>query len=193
MSDEKADLLRYLQSGRDAVLWKLAGLSTYDARRPMTPTGTSLLGMVKHLAGVEAGYLGATFERPFPEPMPWLEDDAEPNADLFADEHETVEGVVALYRRVWTHADATVEALPLDAPGRVAWWAPDRAEVTLHRVLVHLVAEVHRHAGHADVLREAIDGSAGVRADNDNLPDVDAAWWTAHRDRLEQIARQATA
>ncbi len=191
MNGAKSDLLHYLQSAREAVLWKLEGLSAYDARRPLTPTGTNLLGLVKHLAGVEAGYLGACFGRPFPEPMPWMEQDAEPNADLFAIEQESVQDVVALYRRVWAHTDATVSALPLDAVGRVPWWPADRAEVTLHRVLVHLIAEAHRHAGHADLVREAIDGSAGLRADNDNLPEVDADWWAAHRDRLEQIARQA--
>lgn len=191
MSDPKADLLRYLQSARDAVLWKLEGLSPYDARRPMTATGTNLLGLVKHLAGVEAGYLGATFGRPFPEPMPWMEDGAEPNADLYATEQESVEDVVALYRRVWSHADATVQALPLDAVGRVPWWAPDRAEVTLHRILVHLVAEVHRHAGHADIVREAVDGSAGLRADNDNLPEQDVQWWADYREQLEAIAGRA--
>ncbi len=191
MSDPKADLLRYLQSARDAVLWKLEGLSAYDARRPMTPTGTNLLGLVKHLAGVEAGYLGSTFGRPFPEPMPWMEDGAAPNADLFVSEQESAQDVVGLYRRVWAHADATVHALPLDAVGHVPWWPADRAEVTLHRVLVHLVAEAHRHAGHADVVRETVDGSAGLRADDDNLPEQDVQWWAAHRDRLEQIARRA--
>lgn len=191
MSEPKADLLRYLQSARDAVLWKLEGLSPYDARRPMTPTGTNLLGLVKHLAGVEAGYLGACFGRPFPEPMPWMDDGAEPNADLFATEQESAQDVVALYHRVWVHADATVQALPLDAVGRVPWWPPHRAEVTLHAVLVHVVAEAHRHAGHADVVREAVDGRAGLRAGADNLPEVDAAWWAAHVARLEDLARRA--
>jgi hypothetical protein len=61
----KADLLRYLQDGRDALLWKLDGLSEYDIRRPLTPTGTNLLGLVKHIASVELGYFGDTFGRPF--------------------------------------------------------------------------------------------------------------------------------
>ncbi len=65
-SDEsaKSDLRYYLQSARDALLWKLEGLSEYDVRRPHTPTGTNLLGLVKHVAGVELGYLGDTFGRP---------------------------------------------------------------------------------------------------------------------------------
>ena len=190
-TDPKAVLLHYLQGGRDAVLWKLDGLGEYDVRRPLTPTGTNLLGMVKHLAGVEAGYLGETFGRPFAEPLPWTADDAELNADLWATPDETRDDVVALYRRVWTHADATVEALSLDAEGRVPWWPEERATVTLHRVLTHLVAETHRHAGHADLLRELIDGTAGLRVEADNLPSHDPAWWQDHRARVEQAARDA--
>jgi uncharacterized damage-inducible protein DinB len=57
-SDPKADLHRYLQDAREALLWKLAGLSEYDVRRPMVPTGTNLLGLVKHVASVELGYFG---------------------------------------------------------------------------------------------------------------------------------------
>ena len=120
-SDPKADLRRYLQNGREALLWKLDGLSEYDVRRPMVPTGTNLLGIVKHVAGVEAGYFGDTFGRPFEEPLPWLDDDAEPNADMWATAEETREQIVGLYHRVWTHSDATIEALPLDAIGRVPW------------------------------------------------------------------------
>ena len=189
--DEKLTLLRYLQTGRDAVLWKLDGLTAHDARRPMTPTGTNLLGLVKHLAGVELGYFGETFARPSDEPQPWLDEDAEPNADMWATASETVADVVALYRRAWAHSDATIDALPLEAVGQVAWWPPERRTVTLHRVLVHVVAETHRHAGHADLVREALDGTAGLRPDNDNLASGDPAWWAAYRARLEQVARQA--
>src|SRR5688572_20249670 len=103
-SDPKADLVRYLQGARESVLWKLEGLSEYDARRPLVPTGTNLLGLVKHLAGVEIGYFGETFGRQFPEPFPWLDGDAEPNADMWATPDEPLEDVVGLYRRVWSHA-----------------------------------------------------------------------------------------
>jgi uncharacterized damage-inducible protein DinB len=190
-SDAKADLSQYLQKGRDALLWKLEGLSEYDARRPLVPTGTNLLGLVKHVASVEAGYLGATFGRPFDEPLPWLDDDAEPNADMWATAEESREQIVGLYRRVWTHSDATVQALPLDAIGHVSWWPQDRNEVTLHQILVHMIAETDRHAGHADIVRELIDGAAGVRADNDDLAPGDQAWWDSYRSRLEQVAREA--
>jgi hypothetical protein len=91
----------------------------------------------------------------------------------------------------WTHSDATIDTLPLDAIGHVAWWPDDRSEVTRHRVLVHMIAETHRHAGHADIVRELIDGAAGVRQDVSNLPPGDQAWWANHRDRLERVAQEA--
>jgi Protein of unknown function (DUF664) len=188
----KAHLHRYLQIARDAVLWKLDGLGEYDVRRPMTPTGTNLLGLLKHLSYVEMGYFGPTFGRPVPEVDPWLRDDVELNADMWATPDESREDVLALYRRAWAVTDATVEELPLDAPGRVPWWDPDRQAVTLHEILVRVIAETHRHAGHADIVRELIDGASGWQAGNDNLPEgVDAAWWQSYRERLDTAAREA--
>ena len=192
-SDPKADLRRYLQTAREALLWKLEGLSEYDVRRPLVPTGTNLLGLVKHVASVESGYFGETFGRPFGERLPWLDEGVEQNADMWATAEESREYIVGLYQRVWAHSDATIDTLPLDATGRVPWWPPERNEVTLHRILVHMVAETHRHAGHADVVRELIDGAVGMRQGNDNLPPVEQAWWEGYRSRLEDVARQAGA
>jgi uncharacterized damage-inducible protein DinB len=189
-SDPKTDLQRYLQRGRDALLWKLEGLSEYDVRRPMVPTGTNLLGLVKHVASVEAGYFGETFGRPFEEPMPWFDEGAEPNADMWATADESRDQIIGLYRRVWAHSDATIGALALDATGHVPWWG-ENSEVTLHRILVHMIAETDRHAGHADIVRELIDGAAGLRRDNDNMAPGDQAWWEGYRDRLERVAREA--
>lgn len=189
--DAKADLHHYLQAAREALLWKLEGLSEYDVRRPMTTTGTNLLGLVKHVASVELGYFGDVFGRPSGEPLPWFEPGAEPNADLWATADESREDIVALYHRAWTHSDATIETLPLDAVGHVPWWPADRNQVTLSRILVHMIAETNRHAGHADIVREMIDGAVGLRKDNDNLPPVDPPWWETHRAGLEQAARQA--
>lgn len=191
-SDSKADLLRYLRSGREALLWKLDGLSEYDVRRPLVPSGTNLLGLVKHVAGVEAGYLGEVFGRPFNEPLPWLEDDAELNADMWATPDQSRESIVELYQRVWVHSDATVDALALDAVGRVPWWPDGRSEVTLHRILVHIIAETHRHAGHADLVRELIDGATGLGKENDNMPPGDQVWWMSYRKRVEDAAQAAS-
>lgn len=189
--DPKADLHRYLQTARDALLWKLDSLSEYDVRRPLTPTGTNLLGLVKHVASVEFGYFGDTFGRPSGEPLPWFEDGAELNADMWATPDESRDHIIALYRRAWAHSDQTIDSLPLDAVGHVPWWPEERREVTLHRILVHMIAETHRHVGHADIVRELIDGAVGLRADNDNMAPGDPEWWESYRSRLEQAARQA--
>ena len=188
MSDPKDDLLAYLQRGRDAVVWKLEGASEHDVRRPLTPTGTNLLGLVKHLAAVDAGYLGEVFGRPFPERLPWAEDDAEDDADMFATPEESREELVALYRRVWAHGDATVAALDLEATGLVPWWPEERRHPTLHRVLVHLTAETQRHAGHADVVRELVDGAAGVQREFSNLGAETADAQAAQRARVQAAA-----
>jgi uncharacterized damage-inducible protein DinB len=190
-SDPKDHLRQYLQIARDALLWKLDGLSEYDVRRPLTATGTNLLGLVKHVASVELGYFGDTFGRPSNEPLPWYAEDAEPNADMWATADEARAQIVGLYHRAWAHADATIDALPLDAPGRVPHWPDERAEVTLHQILVHVIAETHRHAGHADVVRELIDGTVGLRVDNDNMAEGDEAWWADYQARLEGAARAA--
>jgi uncharacterized damage-inducible protein DinB len=190
-SDPKADLQRYLQAARDAVAWKLDGLSEYDVRRPLTPTGTNLLGLVKHLASVEIGYFGDAFGRPFSDPPPWFADDAETNADMWATAEESREQITGLYRRAQAHSDATIGALPLDAPGQVPWWPADHRDVTLHTILVHVIAESDRHAGHADIVRELIDGAAGLRDGNDNMPPGDQAWWQEYHGRLERAAREA--
>lgn len=190
--DHKETLLRYLQVAREALLWKLDGLSEYDMRRPMTPTGTNLLGIVKHVASVEAGYLGDCFGRPFPQAFPWFADDAEFNDDFLVGPEETSESLIDLYQRVWAHSDETVRGLAIDAPGRVPWWG-DKAEVTLHQILVHITTETHRHAGHADIVREMIDGAVGLGLGRENMPPVDAAWWKAYREKVETAARQASA
>ncbi|MCP9955276.1 DinB family protein [Actinomadura madurae] len=191
-SDPKADLRRYLQAGRDALLWKLDGLSEYDVRRPVTPTGTNLLGLVKHVASMELIYFGDTFGRPSGEAMPWFAEGAETNADMWATADESPAEVIGLYRRAWAHSDATIGALALDAMGRVPHWPDERGEATLHRIMVHMIAETDRHAGHADIVRELIDGSVGLRPANDNMPSSDKAWWEDYRARLERVAREAS-
>jgi uncharacterized damage-inducible protein DinB len=185
----KDDLIRYLQRGRESLVWKLDGLSEYDARRPMVKTGTNLLGLVKHMAAMEAGYFGFVFDRPFPEFMPWAEDDAEDNSDMWATPDESRNYIIEMYRRVWAHADKTIATLDLDSMGVVPWWPEDRKNVTLHLILCHVVAEIQHHAGHADIVRELIDGEVGLRPDVSNL--IEDFDWDTHRSRIEQAARDA--
>lgn len=185
----KAVLQRYLERERTSFVAKLDGLGEHDVRRTLTPTGTNLLGLVKHVASVQAGYLGEVFGRPFDVPMPWIADDAEVNADMWATADESREQVLDLWRRSCAHADATVAALDLDATGEVPWWPPHLREVTLHRVLVHLLGEVARHAGHADIVRELVDERAGN--DDGNLPEQSREEWAAYRARLDEAAVEA--
>lgn len=178
-------LRRSLQVAREALVWKVDGLPEYDIRRPLTATGTNLLGLVKHAATWEARYLGEVFDRPFPDPLPhWEDSDGQ---DLWVAADETASQVVAFYHRAWEHADATIEALPLDARGHVPWWPSP--EVTLVDVLVHVLSDTTRHAGHADILREQIDGRTGVAAAWEEP--IDAAAREAHCAVIEQAARAA--
>ena len=184
LKEPKAALRHYLQSDRDALLWKLDGLSERDLRMPWTPTGTNLIGIVKHMANVEIGYFGDTFGRDWPTPDERISEqdfEADPQADWYATETESCGGIIDLYRRVWSFADTTIEDLPLEAPGRVPWWSDERNPVTLQRILVHVIVDLARHVGQADILREKIDGRAGLRADVTNLPE--------HQDWQEYVAK----
>jgi hypothetical protein len=195
--EARGTLQRYLQVARESVLWKLEGLSEYDVRRPLTPTATNLLGLVKHLAGVELGYFGLVFDRPFDGEVAWFrpdlpEDALALNADMWATSDESREHILDVYQRACAHADATIQALPLEATGSVPWWPAERRHPTLYLVLVHVIAETNRHAGHADIVRELIDGAAGMRKDAPNLPSDDQAWWRSYRDEVEHAARAAS-
>jgi hypothetical protein len=189
VTDQKSVLQQYLQIGREVLLAKLDGVGEYDARRPMVPTGTNLLGVVKHVASVEAGYLGDCFGRPFEHPFPW-----------FADDAESERGHVGHGRRV---AGIDRRSVP---PGLAALGRDDcgagsrrrrkcavvarRPDVTLQQILVHMIAETHRHAGQMDIVRELIDGEVGWKPGSEVMPDVDDAWWVAYRQRLELVARE---
>ena len=190
MSDPKAELQGYLQGARDALVWKLDGLSEYDIRRPMTPTGTNLLGLVKHCAGTELGYFGFVFGRPADEPTPWI-DDPDPNADMWATVDESRDDIVNLYRRALGALRRDDRRAAAGRDRRRVLVAGARRHPTLHHVLIHVIADAQRHAGHADIARELIDGAAGLLPHVSNLPDLDAAWWTTYREKLERAAREA--
>lgn len=187
-NDVKTHLARYLQASREALLWKLDGVPERDLRFPRTPTGTNLLGIVKHMLNVEIGYFGDTFGRTWPTPDERVSDadiTADPQADWYATESETVPGIIDLYRRVWDFSDGTMAELPLDAVGTVPWWPPERSRVTLGQVLVHVLTDLSRHTGHADILRESIDGAAGFRPETSNLPEQD---WAAYVQKFTDLA-----
>lgn len=189
--DPKETLHQYLVRARDDLVGKLDGVSEYDVRRPLTPTGTNLLGLVKHVAYVQLGYFTDVFGRPGGRPLPGPETGETENADLWARADESREDVLDLHRYSAARSDETIAELPLDAPGAVPWWQPERRQVTLHRMLVHMLGETARHAGHADILRESIDGRAGQRPGDLNVPGWASDEWAAYRDGIESAARSA--
>jgi hypothetical protein len=169
--DLKEELHRKLRASRAVLLSKLDDVSEYDRRRPMTPTGTNLLGLVKHLDGLEYLYLGESFGYPAPESMSWIEDGSIwQGADMWATPDESTEYVTGLYRRACAHSDGVIAALDLDAPGSVAHWTEDRRDTTMGVLLIRMVAETAQHAGHADIIRELIDGKGGPDQDEFDEP-----------------------
>jgi uncharacterized damage-inducible protein DinB len=151
---EKESLQVCLDRHRDVVLWKIDGLDDEQLRRPMTPSGTSLLGLVKHLAAVEYEWFCHTFGRET-EPLPF--DEADENADLRVEPHESAAEIVKFYRRARASADRVIGELDLDDQG-AAWFG---GTVSMRWVLIHMIEETARHAGHMDILRELIDGATG--------------------------------
>jgi len=189
MPDVKEDLHRKLQASRAVLLSKLDGLSEYDRRRPMTPTGTNLLGLVKHLAGVEYSSLGEAFGRPAPETLPWIADGSIwQGGDMWARSEESSEYIVDLYQRACAHADGVIAELDLETPGYVARWPQDRRDTTLGFLLVRVVAETAQHAGHADIIRELIDGKGGPDQDS-----VDESTWKEYLAQVQAAASTFTA
>ena len=184
--DVKATVWHYLSNAREQVIWKVEGLPERDQRMPLTPTGTNLLGVVKHLAGVEAEYFGMCLGRPWPEPMAFWADDAEPNDDMWATAEESPEQILDLYRRVAAFADEGIEPLPLDAPAHVPWWQepghdpapPARA----HGLRDRSARRAPRHPA------RAARRSTRLVAAHPNLPEGGDDWWAAYVTRLRDIA-----
>ncbi|MEV0272590.1 DinB family protein [Hamadaea sp. NPDC050747] len=183
----KAYLHGQLRAVREVLVWKLDGLSEYDVRRPLTVTGTNLLGLVKHRAYSDARYFGEVFGRPFAGPVPrWNEAGAWEN-EHWAAADETRADILALHRAVCEHVDATIDALPINAPGHVPWWPSP--EVKLFNVMVHSLNDTTRHAGHADILREQLDGRTGTTAEYEQP--IDAAARKAYWAKVDQAAAEA--
>ncbi|MGJ0184057.1 DinB family protein [Corynebacterium glyciniphilum] len=191
LDDTNGFLLHYLQASRDALLWKVEGVSEYDARRPLTATGTNLAGLVKHVAHTEIGYFGETLGREWPvagERITVEQADVDPHIDLYLAPDETVDDIIAFYRRVWEFSNETLSRRPVSDVGTVPHWPADRRRKSLGEIATHVIAETARHAGHADILREQLDGSIGLRKNNTNLPDE--ADWSVHAARLQEIAER---
>ncbi|MDR0784199.1 MAG: DinB family protein [Propionibacteriaceae bacterium] len=187
----KAHLRQAFLKQFDDLGAKLEGLSSYDMRRPLVPTGTNLLGLVKHVGSITLGYLGGVFDRPADIELPWFAPDSEDDADLWVTAEESNEQIFELYAAARALAASTIDALELDSPGFVPWWPPESAKVTLEQILVHVIAETARHTGQADIIRELIDGQAGRWQGDPSLTENTPEQWATHRTRVEQAARDA--
>jgi hypothetical protein len=141
-----------------------------------------LLGLIKHATTWEARYFGEVFARPFPDLPRWQDAG---DSDLWVAANETRAHVLGFYRQACDHADATIHELTIDASGHVAWWP--QPEVTLFAVMVHVLNDTTRHAGHAYVLRESLDGRTGIAPGQERPIDTDAR--ATRREQIEAAAK----
>lgn len=179
-----SDLHHYLQQSRESVVACLDGLSDYDVRRPLVPSATNLLGLVKHLTGIELSYLGDCLGRPPAIPLPWVEDGSIwDGADMWATPDQSRDYLLDLYRAAWSHADASIAELDLTAPAHVSWWKEGARDTTLGHLLVRVLADTSQHAGHADIVRELIDGRGGSDADT-----LGGDEWRAYHQQVQSAA-----
>lgn len=156
-SDEFTMLRAFLDFHRDALLRNIGGVSDEDLRRPMVQSGTSLLGLVKHLACVEVGWFAKTFAgRDVAYPFGLTEED-DPDADLRVGPGEITDEIVAAYKDACETSRAIVESASLEDLAQ----SKDRGDISLRWIMLHMIEETARHNGHADILREQIDGVTG--------------------------------
>lgn len=146
-------LSAFLDFHRATLLWKIEGLTDEQLRRSMVASGTSLLAIVKHSAFVERWWFRRVFAGEDVE-IPWSRED--PDADWRLEPTDTVAGIIALYQDETDRSREIVRGASWDD---VAAFTPKGH--TLGWILTHMVEEVARHNGHADILREQIDGVTG--------------------------------
>jgi hypothetical protein len=163
------------------------GLDEYQLRHPMTPTGTNFLGVVKHLIGIEAGYLGVCLGRPFERSLPWIDDSAAgANQDMWATADETSGYIFDLYQAACDHSDETLAEVGLAATASVPWWPEGLQATTAAGLLSRVLKDTAMHAGQLQILRELVDGRAG----EDRTDTGDDRWWAEYVQDLERLARQ---
>jgi uncharacterized damage-inducible protein DinB len=153
--DEKTMLSALLDRYRETMLWKLEGLSTEEASRRLVPSATTLLGVVKHLAYVEMGWFREEFAGENIT-YPWPESENDNDPDFRLDRDDTIESVSALYREQIARSRAIVASASLDDASK----KKERPR-SLRYIMMHMLEETARHAGHADILRELTDGAIG--------------------------------
>ncbi|HVS06727.1 MAG TPA: DinB family protein [Candidatus Dormibacteraeota bacterium] len=156
VGDEKNMLSAFLDRYRETMVWKLDGLSKEQASARLVPSPTTLLGIVKHLAYVERWWFQMNFAGD-PVIFPWPEDEPDEDIDFRVTATDTIEGIRALYEQECARSREIVAAASLDDLAK----DQKRGDRTLRWIMVHMIEETARHAGHADILRELTDGAIG--------------------------------
>jgi uncharacterized damage-inducible protein DinB len=190
-SERGAQLREYLNDAREAILWKCEGLTDAQARTPLTQTGTHVMGLLLHLAVTEAQYFISCVKREIENPVirgVIASEDAQ--ADFLPPSDMTLADAVEIYRETTAAADAVLDELELDSPAVVPWWVNHR-HTSVERLVVHMIAESHRHAGHLDIVREQLDGFIGLRPSAPNIPDLSPEQWEEQRLRMNELADKA--
>ena len=159
-TDEKATLLQFLDYQRATLLMKAEGLSRAQLAQPLAPSSLTLAGLLKHLALVEDDWIQSKFSG-LPEPEPWASApwDQDRDWEFHTAVEDDPEELRKLYRDACERTRQTVAGADLDDLS--AKTSRDGHRWNLRWILTHLVEETARHNGHADLLREAIDGSVG--------------------------------
>ncbi|MFG1777106.1 DinB family protein [Micromonospora sp. NPDC049048] len=154
--DERAVLESFLDFHRGVLLRKLRGLSDADAARRLVPSATTVAGLVKHLTLVERNWFPCLLA-PGPDDV-YLSTEEDGLASFTLTEDDTVERLAAAYEQACARSREVAARFDLDhvVP------QPQLGEVSLRWILVHMIEETARHAGHADILRELTDGATGA-------------------------------
>ncbi|GAA2970647.1 DinB family protein [Glutamicibacter bergerei] len=191
INDPSAQRLRaYLNEARSTVLWKCEALSEELARRPMTPTGTHMLGIVHHLAVTEYGYFGECLGLlPNDDHVLELLQSEDSQIDFLPPADYSVQDVLELYRKSVAFAEAALDNLELASPAVIPWWSIHRHS-TVEHLIVHMIAETSRHAGQLDIVRELLDGQVGLREQALNLPSYSSAQWQEQYSHLQQLSQE---
>ncbi|MGP5015737.1 DinB family protein, partial [Glutamicibacter ardleyensis] len=180
----------YLNEARSTVLWKCEALSEELARRPMTPTGTHMLGIVHHLAVTEYGYFGECLGLlPNDDHVLELLQSEDSQIDFLPPADYSVQDVLELYRKSVAFAEAALDNLELASPAVIPWWSIHRHS-TVEHLIVHMIAETSRHAGQLDIVRELLDGQVGLREQALNLPSYSSAQWQEQYSHLQQLSQE---
>ena len=154
-ADEKDAIAGYLDHYRALLVSLCEGLAKAELTRSTVPSGTSLLGLVKHMTRVESSWFTHRFQG---EPVGWEADPSDPDADFRIEEDEDAASVIGAYEEECARSRAVLAAASLDDFAR----HPDYSSYKLRWIAFHMQEETARHVGHSDIIREQIDGRTGA-------------------------------